>query len=108
MQSLFGARILVSRCLVASLVCAPTSSWADHRATLHRRVYRSSSAVERIGSLIRMAEQVTFVMVPPLVLIFLVLGTIFIGVATPTEGGAMGAAGALILGADQAPADAST
>ena len=38
-----------------------------------------------------------FVMVPPLALIFLVLGTIFIGVATPTEGGAMGAAGALIL-----------
>jgi tripartite ATP-independent transporter DctM subunit len=44
-----------------------------------------------------MAEQVTFVMVPPLALIFLVLGTIFIGVATPTEGGAMGATGALIL-----------
>jgi TRAP-type mannitol/chloroaromatic compound transport system permease large subunit len=47
----------------------------------------------------KMAEQTTFVMVPPLFLIFLVLGTIFIGVATPTEGGAMGAAGALILGA---------
>ncbi len=47
----------------------------------------------------RMAQQTTFVMVPPLFLIFLVLGTIFIGVATPTEGGAMGASGALILGA---------
>jgi TRAP-type mannitol/chloroaromatic compound transport system permease large subunit len=46
-----------------------------------------------------MAQQTTFVMVPPLFLIFLVLGTIFIGVATPTEGGAMGAAGAVILGA---------
>ncbi len=44
-----------------------------------------------------MAQQVTFVMVPPLALIFLVLGTIFIGVATPTEGGAMGAVGALLL-----------
>ena len=44
------------------------------------------------------AQQTTFVMVPPLFLIFLVLGTIFIGVATPTEGGAMGATGALILG----------
>jgi tripartite ATP-independent transporter DctM subunit len=44
-----------------------------------------------------MAEQTTFVMVPPLALIFLVLGTIFIGVATPTEGGAMGAAGAILL-----------
>jgi TRAP-type mannitol/chloroaromatic compound transport system permease large subunit len=47
----------------------------------------------------RMAQQTTFVMVPPLFLIFLVLGTIFIGVATPTEGGAMGASGALILAA---------
>jgi tripartite ATP-independent transporter DctM subunit len=47
----------------------------------------------------RMAQQTAFVMVPPLFLIFLVLGTIFIGVATPTEGGAMGASGALILGA---------
>ncbi|HVT54826.1 MAG TPA: TRAP transporter large permease subunit, partial [Xanthobacteraceae bacterium] len=44
-----------------------------------------------------MAQQVTFVMVPPLFLIFLVLGTIFIGLATPTEGGAMGASGALLL-----------
>jgi TRAP-type mannitol/chloroaromatic compound transport system permease large subunit len=44
-----------------------------------------------------LAQQVTFVMVPPLFLIFLVLGTIFIGLATPTEGGAMGALGALIL-----------
>ena len=44
-----------------------------------------------------LAQQVTFVMVPPLFLIFLVLGTIFIGVATPTEGGAMGATGAILL-----------
>ena len=36
-------------------------------------------------------------MVPPLFLIFLVLGTIFIGLATPTEGGAMGATGAMVL-----------
>jgi tripartite ATP-independent transporter DctM subunit len=46
----------------------------------------------------RMAQQTTFVMVPPLFLIFLVLGTIFIGLATPTEGGAMGASGAILLG----------
>jgi len=45
----------------------------------------------------RLAEQVTFVLMPPLILIFLVLGTIFLGIATPTEGGAMGALGALIL-----------
>jgi len=44
-----------------------------------------------------MARQVVIVMMPPLALIFLVLGTIFLGIATPTEGGAMGSAGALIL-----------
>jgi tripartite ATP-independent transporter DctM subunit len=38
-------------------------------------------------------------LVPPLALIFLVLGTIFLGWATPTEGGAFGAAGALVLAA---------
>jgi TRAP-type mannitol/chloroaromatic compound transport system permease large subunit len=43
------------------------------------------------------AERVTFALIPPLVLIFLVLGTIFLGIATPTEGGAMGAVGALIM-----------
>lgn len=49
------------------------------------------------GLLSRMAEKTVFVLVPPLALIFLVLGTIFIGVATPTEGGAMGASGALLM-----------
>ncbi|MGQ0672457.1 MAG: TRAP transporter large permease [Hyphomicrobium sp.] len=51
------------------------------------------------GFLSPLAERVTFVMVPPLLLIFLVLGTILIGVAAPTEGGAMGAVGAMILAA---------
>ncbi len=56
-----------------------------------------ANKILRLGLLSRLAEQVTFVLIPPLVLIFLVLGTIFLGVATPTEGGAMGAAGALIM-----------
>lgn len=51
----------------------------------------------KLKMLSRIAERVVFVMVPPLFLIFLVLGTIFIGVATPTEGGAMGAVGAIIM-----------
>ncbi|MBH9552913.1 TRAP transporter large permease [Inhella gelatinilytica] len=51
----------------------------------------------RLNLLSRLAQQVTFVLIPPLVLIFLVLGTIFLGVATPTEGGAMGAVGALVM-----------
>jgi tripartite ATP-independent transporter DctM subunit len=38
-------------------------------------------------------------MIPSLALIFLVLGTIFLGLATPTEAGAMGAVGALVLAA---------
>ncbi len=53
--------------------------------------------VFKLGLLSRMAERVTFVLIPPLALIFLVLGTIFLGVATPTEGGAMGAVGALAM-----------
>ena len=51
----------------------------------------------RLGLLSHLAERVTFVLIPPLLLIFLVLGTIFLGVATPTEGGAMGAMGALVM-----------
>ncbi len=50
-----------------------------------------------LGLLSNMAERVTFVLIPPLALIFLVLGTIFLGIATPTEGGAMGAVGALAM-----------
>ncbi|KAB2875575.1 MAG: TRAP transporter large permease subunit [Burkholderiaceae bacterium] len=53
--------------------------------------------VFKLGLLSRMAERVTFVLIPPLALIFLVLGTIFLGIATPTEGGAMGAVGALVM-----------
>ncbi len=56
-----------------------------------------ASRVLRLGLLSRMAERVTFVLIPPLALIFLVLGTIFLGIATPTEGGAMGAVGALVM-----------
>ena len=51
----------------------------------------------KLGLLSNMAERVTFVLIPPLALIFLVLGTIFLGIATPTEGGAMGAVGALVM-----------
>ncbi len=51
----------------------------------------------KLGLLSKMAEKVVLVLVPPLALIFLVLGTIFIGIATPTEGGGMGALGAMIL-----------
>ncbi|KQY26844.1 TRAP transporter large permease [Rhizobium sp. Root482] len=52
-----------------------------------------------INRMSRLAQQVIIVLIPPLALIFLVLGTIFLGVATPTEGGAMGAVGALVMAA---------
>jgi TRAP-type mannitol/chloroaromatic compound transport system permease large subunit len=55
------------------------------------------NSATKLGLLSKLAERVTYVLMPPLILIFLVLGTIFLGVATPTEGGAMGALGALIL-----------
>ncbi|MCZ7592014.1 MAG: TRAP transporter large permease subunit [Kiritimatiellae bacterium] len=40
-------------------------------------------------------------LVPPLALILIVLGSIFAGVATPTEAGALGAVGAIVLAAIQ-------
>jgi TRAP-type mannitol/chloroaromatic compound transport system permease large subunit len=53
----------------------------------------------KINMMSRLAQQVIIVLIPPLALIFLVLGTIFLGIATPTEGGAMGAVGALVMAA---------
>ncbi|NES94196.1 MAG: TRAP transporter large permease subunit [Desertifilum sp. SIO1I2] len=46
-----------------------------------------------------LAIRVVRVMIPPLVLILLVLGSIFFGVATPTEAGAVGCVGAIALAA---------
>ncbi|MBL0419522.1 TRAP transporter large permease subunit [Ramlibacter sp. AW1] len=77
-----GDEVLIMSMTVASLVALALS--------LANRLFR-------LGLLSRLAERVTFVLMPPLILIFLVLGTIFLGVATPTEGGAMGAVGALVL-----------
>jgi tripartite ATP-independent transporter DctM subunit len=48
-------------------------------------------AVERLGKAIAVG------LLPPLALVATVLGTIFFGIATPTEAGAMGAFGAILL-----------
>jgi TRAP-type mannitol/chloroaromatic compound transport system permease large subunit len=53
----------------------------------------------KFNTMSRLAQQVVMVLIPPLALIFLVLGTIFLGIATPTEGGAMGAVGSMLLAA---------
>ena len=47
----------------------------------------------------KLISRVLWGMIPSVVLIFLVLGTIFLGLATPTEAGAMGAVGAIVLAA---------
>ncbi len=53
----------------------------------------------RPASLTALGKRVAVVMMPPLILILLVLGSIFAGVATPTEAGALGAVGAMALAA---------
>ncbi|MDZ7823120.1 MAG: TRAP transporter large permease subunit [Ahrensia sp.] len=71
--------------------------WSATIATLVALAFSLANRHFKLGILSRLAEQVIIVLIPPLALIFLVLGTIFLGIATPTEGGAMGATGALIL-----------
>jgi TRAP-type mannitol/chloroaromatic compound transport system permease large subunit len=44
-----------------------------------------------------LTRRAIMVCAPPLVLIFLVLGTIYVGLATPTEAGALGAVGAVLI-----------
>jgi TRAP-type mannitol/chloroaromatic compound transport system permease large subunit len=51
----------------------------------------------KLGIMSLLSQETILVLMPPLGLIFLVLGTIFLGIATPTEGGAMGAAGAILI-----------
>ncbi len=62
-------------------------------------IYAVVDKATGINTMSRLAQQVIMVLIPPLALIFLVLGTIFLGIATPTEGGAMGAIGSLLLAA---------
>jgi len=46
-----------------------------------------------------LVKRVLWGMLPSIVLIFLVLGTLFMGLATPTEAGALGAVGGMVLAA---------
>ena len=71
--------------------------WATAAAGLVAYAVALANKTFKLGLISRLCQQVVIVMMPPLALIFLVLGTIFIGLATPTEGGAMGATGALLL-----------
>jgi TRAP-type mannitol/chloroaromatic compound transport system permease large subunit len=62
-------------------------------------VYAVIDKAMGLNTMSRLAQQFIIVLIPPLALVFLVLGTIFLGIATPTEGGAMGALGAMVLAA---------
>jgi len=77
----------IDETIVMSLLVAIFTAW----------VLAVSDKLLRLNLLSELARRVTFVLIPPLLLIFLVLGTIFLGIATPTEGGAMGATGAMIM-----------
>ncbi len=99
--------------LVVSVICAVAGygifAWLEAQGREGAPILGATAAVFlayvfaildrglKLGLLSRLAQQVIIVLIPPLALIFLVLGTIFLGIATPTEGGAMGAVGALIL-----------
>jgi TRAP-type mannitol/chloroaromatic compound transport system permease large subunit len=101
--------------LVAILLCIGLSYGATHwlaaaqtknagiwGATIGVGIVYTLSVFDKalgINLMSRLAQQTIMVLIPPLALIFLVLGTIFLGIATPTEGGAMGAVGALFLAA---------
>lgn len=108
-----GMRSLLVLTLIASLVAWLGTRWfyqdavsvpVDERVVVILMLWGTTALVIalvnralKLNLLSPIAERVTFVMIPPLFLIFLVLGTIFIGMATPTEGGAMGAVGALVM-----------
>jgi TRAP-type mannitol/chloroaromatic compound transport system permease large subunit len=71
--------------------------WSSFAATMTLYALALVNRATGVGLMANITQQVVIVLVPPLALIFLVLGTIFVGIATPTEGGAMGATGALLL-----------
>ena len=68
------------------------------RVRLKPEMAPAISAEERAGVTgWQVARMVVTSMLPPLVLIFAVIGTLFMGIAAPSEAGAMGAVGAVIV-----------
>jgi TRAP-type mannitol/chloroaromatic compound transport system permease large subunit len=83
--------------LLKDRVAQGAGIWGAAIAAILAYLIAIGSEYLKLGLLSRLAERVIIVLIPPLALIFLVLGTIFLGIATSTEGGAMGAVGAIIL-----------
>ncbi|RCS23876.1 C4-dicarboxylate ABC transporter [Phyllobacterium salinisoli] len=96
-----GAIIYAAYALLTARDIANAGVWA---ATIGIAAIYVATLIDRkagLNLMSRLAQQVIIVLIPPLALIFLVLGTIFLGIATPTEGGAMGAVGALLMAASK-------
>jgi tripartite ATP-independent transporter DctM subunit len=87
-QAALGPALLLTACY-ALFVAAVVLLRPDAAPALPASA-RSLPPMRLVGRSLR-------VLVPPFTLIFLVLGSIFVGLATPTEGGAMGALGAVVL-----------
>ena len=67
-------------------------------ATVNKEVAPALPEERRVRGA-ELAKRVLLSLLPPLSLIIVVLGSIFAGVATPTEAGALGAVGAMVLAA---------
>ena len=87
------AGALVPGVLLAGLYAAYVAAVAWRRPQAAPALAAGDRA-ERGGAL---ARRVATALVPPLALILVVLGSIFAGIATPTEAGALGSVGALVL-----------
>jgi TRAP-type mannitol/chloroaromatic compound transport system permease large subunit len=93
----FGLAFWKSSLLVGYVQKGSEGIIAGFAAMIVAYIIAVTNKALKLNLLSRLATEVILVLMPPLGLIFLVLGTIFIGLATPTEGGAMGAAGAMII-----------
>ncbi|NTS32210.1 TRAP transporter large permease subunit [Phyllobacterium sp. BT25] len=87
--------------MLAQSAGANADIWGGTIAIIAIYLYALADRAFGMNTMSRLAQQVIIVLIPPLALIFLVLGTIFLGIATPTEGGAMGAVGALVMAASK-------
>jgi TRAP-type mannitol/chloroaromatic compound transport system permease large subunit len=83
--------------LIGATIAWIAAEWADALAIVAMLGAAASLLIAPSRPVAHAVLKIISDLLPPLILIFLVLGTIFQGIATPTEGGAMGAVGALVL-----------
>ncbi|MCA0400529.1 MAG: TRAP transporter large permease subunit [Proteobacteria bacterium] len=89
--------LLLRKMLVGHVQKGSETIIAAFAAMIIAYIVALANKLLKLPLLSRLTQEVIMVLMPPLGLIFLVLGTIFIGLATPTEGGAMGATGAMLI-----------